>query len=51
MWLGANSTAAADSSTDRLMIPLNKNSTDGMIDSASARNTLLLRKQAAQMPQ
>ena len=36
---------------DRLIIPLNRNRTEGMMDSANALKTLLFRKQAAQITQ
>ena len=51
MWLGANSTAAIISGIDRIMTALNKNSTDGMIDNASALKTLLFLKQTAHIAQ
>ena len=39
------------SNTDLVMIPLNKNRIDGRMDSASARNILLFRKQMIQIRQ
>ena len=43
--------AEAVSKMDRLMIPLNRNMTEGMMERASARNTLFFRKQTAHMAQ
>ena len=51
MWAGANRRAAMVSNTDLVMIPLNKNRIDGRMDSASARNILLFRKQMIQTRQ
>ena len=51
MWAGANRRAAMVSNTDLVMIPLNKNRIDGRMDSASARNILLFRKQMIQIRQ
>ena len=45
IWLGAKIIDVIISSTDRLIIPLNRNSTDGIIESASALKTLLFLKQ------
>lgn len=47
MWLGANSKAVIVSKIEPVTIPLNKNSTEGIIDSASALKTLLFLKQIA----
>ena len=44
MWQGANKRAAAVKSTDRERTPLNKNSSDGIIESASALKMLLFFK-------
>ena len=51
MWLGANSTDATTSGTDLLMIPLNRNKTDGITESASALNTLFFLKHIIQTAQ
>ena len=51
MWAGAKRRAEIVSSTDLVMIPLNKNRIDGRMDSASARNILLFRKQTIQTRQ
>ena len=51
MWQGANKRAAAVKSTDRESTPLNKNSSDGIIESASALKMLLFLKQTAQITQ
>ena len=51
MWAGANRRAEIVSSTDLVMIPLNRNRTEGRMDRASARNTLLFRKQTIQTSQ
>lgn len=51
MWLGAKISAEAVSRTDLLRIPLSRKSTDGMIDSARARNMLFVLKQMSQMMQ
>jgi hypothetical protein len=51
IWLGANNIAAISNRTDRLIIPLNKNKTEGITDSASALNMLLFLKQIVQIAQ
>ena len=51
IWLGANSSAAMVKRIDRLIIPLNRNRTEGRMDSANALKTLLFRKQIAQITQ
>ena len=42
IWHGAKITAEIINKTDRLIIPLNKNTIDGSIDNANARNTVFL---------
>ena len=44
IWLGANNIAAISNRIDRLIIPLNKNKTEGITDSASALNMLVFLK-------
>ena len=51
IWLGANNIAAISNGIDRLIIPLNKNKTEGITDSASALNMLLFLKQIIQIAQ
>ena len=51
IWLGANNIAAISNRIDRLIIPLNKNKTEGITDSASALNMLLFLKQIIQIAQ
>ena len=51
IWLGANNTDATISSTDLLMIPLNRNKTDGIMESASALKPLFFLKHITQTAQ
>ena len=51
IWLGANNIAAISNRIDLLIIPLNKNKTEGITDSASALNMLLFLKQIIQIAQ
>ena len=51
IWLGANDIAAISKRIDRLIIPLNKNKTEGITDSAGALNMLLFLKQIIQITQ
>ena len=51
IWHGAKISAAAISGIERSSTPLSRKTTDGRIDSASARKTLLFRKQTAQTRQ
>lgn len=51
IWLGANNIAAISNRIDLLIIPLNKNKTEGITDSASALNMLLFLKQITQIAQ
>ena len=51
MWLGAKMTAARVSRMALLMIPLNRNSSDGRMERARARKTLLFRNQRIQIKQ
>ena len=51
IWFGANNIAAISKRIDRLIIPLNKNKTEGITDSASALNMLLFLKQIIQIAQ
>ena len=49
--VGANNNVAKISNIDLLIIPLNKNITDGMIESANALNTLFFFQQITQIIQ
>lgn len=51
IWLGANSSAESVKRNERLIIPLNRNSAEGIIESANALKTLPFLKQTAQMAQ
>ena len=51
IWLGANNIAAISNRIDLLIIPLNKNKTEGITDSVSALNMLLFLKQIIQIAQ
>ena len=51
IWLGANNIAAISNRIDLLIIPLNKNKTEGITDSASDLNMLLFLKQIIQIAQ
>ena len=51
IWLGANNTDAIINNTDLLIIPLKRNKTDGIIESANALKTLLFLKHAIQIAQ
>ena len=51
MWLGANMTAAIVGRIERLITPLDRNRSEGMMDSASARKTLLFLKHTIQIRQ
>ena len=51
MWHGANIVAATISGIERIIIPLNKNNTDGIIDNANALNTPFFLKHIAHIRQ
>ena len=51
MWHGAKITTETTNNIDLLMIPLNKNISDGKTDNANARNTVFFLKQIIQMIQ
>ena len=51
IWFGANITDEIINRTDLLIIPLNRNSTEGMPESANALKTLFFLKQTIHIAQ